>query len=294
MLRGRASLGSALFSPRRAGSICLLVFGASACAGPPVPVPGFFRYDRREANAVLERNGVKQDWVSEAGRDSTGLRLHLYGFSDAAAIIDAGGKQTIVPQKPSSVAYLNDEGQWAAWLTPGEAHFVGWNWPAKALWVDHGARHYLLETKEGTLELGTTDGRLKQPLDGVFHPLRIFAHDRKVYVFGVWSEANETRCLVFRDSDRSYDLEKTMVVAPFGFPVSVVDMDLSAERVVLDRSLDLRPRWLLFDFRTGKLKNIGTTSDFGLFLKGDLLGQAVRSSVDPLPRSACLDPHACS
>lgn len=280
MLRGRTSLGSALFSPRRGGSICLLVFGASACAGPPVPVPGFFRYDRRDANAVLERNGEKQGWVSEAGRDSTGSKLHLYGFSDAATIIDAGGKRTIVLQKPSSVAYLNDEGQWAAWLTPGEAHFVGWNRPAKALWVDHGARHYLLETKERTLELGTTDGRLKQPLGGGFSPLRIFAHDGKVYVFGVWREANETKCLVFRDTDRGYELEKTVVVAPFQFPVSVVDMDLSAERVVLDRSLDLRTRWVLFDFRTGKLKNIGTASDFGLFLEGDFLGQALRSGRD--------------
>lgn len=54
-------------------------------------------------------------------------------------------------------------------------------------------------------------------------------------------------------------------------------MDLSAERVVLDRSRDLRTQWVLFDFRTGKLENIGTTSDFGLFLKEDLLGQAARS-----------------
>jgi hypothetical protein len=280
MLRGKTSQGAARFSARRAGSICLLVFGASACAGPPVPVPGFFRFDRREADAFLQRNGVKQEWVSEAGRDSTGAKLHLYGFSDAATIVDARGKRTIVLQKPSSVAYLNDEGQWAAWLTPGEAHFVGWTRPAKRLWVDHGARHYLLETKEGTLELGTTDGRLKQPLDGGFHPLRIFAHDGKVQVFAVAREAKETRCLVFRETDECYELEKAVVVAPFEFPVSVVDMDLSAERVVLNRSLDLRPRWLLFDFRTGKLKNIGTTSDFGLFLKEDLLGQVARLRAD--------------
>jgi len=275
MLLHRTCDGSGLLSARRSVWICVLV-GASACAGPPVPVPGFFRYDRQEANAFLEQSGVKQERVSQAGRDSTGARLFLYGYSDAATILDEGGKRTFVPQKPSSVAYLNDEGQWAAWLTPGEAHFVGWTRPAKGLWADHGARHYLLETNEGTLELGTTDGRLKQPLEDRFHPLRVFGLDGKVYVFGVWREAKETRCLVFRESDAGFKIEKAVVVAPFEFPVSVVDMDLSAERVVLDRSLDLRPQWILFDFKTGQLKNIGTTSDFGLFLKQDLLGQAIR------------------
>ena len=98
-----------------------------------MPEPGFFRYARREANAFLERNNVKQGWISQVGRDSTGSRLYLYGFSDAATILDAAGKLTFVPQKPSSAAYLNNEGRWAAWLTAGEAHFVGWTRPAKGL-----------------------------------------------------------------------------------------------------------------------------------------------------------------
>ncbi len=280
MLRDRTCQGSVLLSPRRVVWICLLAMWAGACVGPPVPVPGFFRYSRFEVTAFLERSNAKETHAWEVRRSSDGSRLYLYAFSEWAAILEPSGKLTVVARMPASVAYLNDEGQWAAWLTPGEAHFLGWTRPAKGLWADHGARHYLMETNEGTLELGTTDGRIKQPLDSGFHPLRIFAHDGKVYVFGVWREANETRCLVFRESDAGFQLEKTVVVAPFQFPVSVVDMDLSAERVVLDRSLDLRPQWVLFDFRTGKLKNIGTSSDFGVFLKEDLLGQAARTRSD--------------
>src|SRR5688572_6969077 len=183
MLRHRTCEGSGLPSATCAVWICLLVMGAGACVGPPVPVPGFFRYSRFELTEFLKRSKVKQGWASQVGRDSTGSRLYLYGFSDSATILDTEGKLTFVPQKPSSLAYLNDEGQWAAWLTPGEAHFLGWTRPAKGLWADPGARHYLMETNEGTLELGTTDGRLKQPVAGGFHPLRIFAHDGKVYVF---------------------------------------------------------------------------------------------------------------
>jgi hypothetical protein len=251
--------------------------GASACAGPPVPVPGFYRYSRFEVTGFLERSKAKETRAWKIGRNSDGSRLHLYAFSEWAATLESAGKLTVVARKPASVAYLNDEGQWAAWLTPGEAHFLGgWTRPAHRLWADPGARHYLVQSSEGTLELGTTDGRRKQPVAAGFDPLGIFAHDGKVYVFGVWREADETKCLVFRETGSGYELEKTVKVAPFEFPVSVVDMDLSAERVVLDRSLDLRPQCVLFDFRTGKLENIGTTSDFGVFLKEDLLGQAAR------------------
>ena len=51
-------------------------------------------------------------------------------------------------------------------------------------------------------------------------------------------------------------------------------MDPFAERAVVDRGFDINSYWLLFDFRSGALKRIGWRSDFGLFLKEDILGRA--------------------
>jgi hypothetical protein len=126
--------------------------------------------------------------------------------------------------------------------------------------------------------LGTTDGRVKQPLAG-FDPLGVFAHDKMVYVFGVWPGPDEVRCEVFGEKDSGYDLQKTATIARFGWPASVIDMDLSAERVVVGRPLDLNPYWLVFDFRNGTLKSIGGVSYSGVFLREDLLGHATRIGI---------------
>jgi len=250
--------------------IPLLTMAVSACVGPTVPVPGFFRYEQRTVDGFLEQSNVEQEWVAHVGRDSTGGRLYLYGFSDAATILDVDGELAFVPEKPSPVAYLNDKGQWAAWLAGGKAHFQGWSRPAKRLWTDPGTRHYLIRTQEETLELGTVDGRLKESLDG-FDPLGVFAHDNRVYVFGVWVAANETRCLVFHETRSGYELVETVTIAPFAWPVSIVDMDLSAERVVVARGLDFRSYWLVFDFRDRTRHEIGRVSTFGVFLREDIL-----------------------
>jgi len=261
---------------------CLFLLVGSCSVGPPVPVPGLFRYSREEADAFVKQTNLEPkkampEWVMEMGRDSLGSRLYLYGFSDSAAIVDTGGKLTLVPEKvPRKVggeiargAWLNDAGQWAAWVTPGEAHFLGWTRPAKMLWVDPGVRHYVVETDEGVLELGTTDGRLKQSVAGL-DPLDRFAHADTIYLFGLRGR-NEIHCQVLRETSSGYELQRTVKVAPFGSPAGIVDMDVKGERVVVERARDLNPYWVLFDFRTGTLTNIGDTSRFGLFLREDLL-----------------------
>jgi hypothetical protein len=97
-------------------------------------------------------------------------------------------------------------------------------------------------------------------------------------VFGVWPRGQhhgeEVRCQIFGERESGYELEQTVTIARFGWPVGIIDMDLSAERVVVARPLDFRSYWLLFDFRTGGLKSIGRTSDFGLFLREDVLESA--------------------
>jgi hypothetical protein len=265
--------------------VCLVLLVGSGCRGHPiVPVPGLYRYSRDEAEAFLklanpEPKEAMPEWVADMGRDSVGSRLYLYGFYVSAAIVDAGGKVTLVPApkgvppRTSLRAHLNDAGQWAAWATPGEAHFIGWTRPADGLRVDPGVRHYWITMKDGTQELGTTDGRLKQSVAGL-DPLSLYAHESTIYLFGIQGR-DEIDCQVFRETNSGYELQRTVKVAPFGLPAAgIVDMDLSGERVVVERALDLNPYWVLFDFRTGTLTNIGETSNFGLFLREDLLHPA--------------------
>jgi hypothetical protein len=125
--------------------------------------------------------------------------------------------------------------------------------------------------------LGTIDGRLRQSVHG--YPLGIFAHNTKLYLFAVWSD-REVRCQVLAEGASSFELERTVRVAEFGLPASVIDMDSSAEKVVLGRPLDLNAYWLFSDLTTGLLRNIGASSDFGFFLTGDVLGRAMRLRSD--------------
>jgi hypothetical protein len=193
MLRSMTSRRSALVAVGRASSICLLALETFGCVGHPVAVPGFFRYSRFEVKALLERNRIDNQVAWELDRNSDGSRLYVYASAEWAGILESTGRLTVVSPKPAPRAYLNDKGEWAAWLTASGAHFIGWTRQAKGLWADRGAHHYLLKSNDGRLELGTTDGRHKQTLDGGFDPLRIFSQQGKVYVFGVWREANEKR-----------------------------------------------------------------------------------------------------
>jgi hypothetical protein len=284
------------FSPLIAG----LVLAACRYHQATVSVPGFFRYSREEVMAALKGGGVA--WgVIDLDRDSQGSRLYVYSYwadvavhgGDRAVILSANAKVTRVSEKLPGVtgdkpyrAYLNDEGHWGAWLTPGEANFNGWTRAVfqQWLWVDHGAGHYVIALDErGSLELGTTDGRVRQSV-AAFEPRTmdalpraLFSHEGTIYLFRVRRGAIE--CEVFEESRGGFELKKTVRIPERAYSTAaIVDMDPVGERVVAELGGDWDHYWVLYDFKTATVTDIGRPSRFGLFMKQDL----VRAKTVPL------------
>ena len=235
-------------------------------------------------------------------RDSSGSRLYLYGWSEVATVDESGKLMPVSKALPSKElcgaagssedtckglwkrAYLNDAGSWAAWMSMTEAHFGDWSRPVSSgqMWVDPGVTHYLVRPKEGGLELGTVDGRLKQSI-GEIDPLGLYSVEGAVYVFGVRAEV-ELVCLVYSENSLGFELHRTVRIAPFGWPsIAVVDMDLAGKRVVVEKNYDTSQPWFLFDFGTGVLTKIGQKSAYGFFLRSDLLRKQPLSRTRPAP-----------
>src|SRR5258708_15313501 len=106
-----------------------------------------------------------------------------------------------------------------------------------------------------------------------------FSHDQQVYRFAVWC-GGEIRCQEYSEGTSDYGLDRTIRVAEFGLPARLIDMDVVAERAVVERSLDFNAYWLLFDFQTATLTNIGPRSDFGFFLVDNVLRHGNRTASD--------------
>jgi len=276
-------------------------------------VPHLFVYKHDDLLNYVKKAGYSDASLDEVTRNSTGtiLYLHDYYRADKRNIIlsvSAGGEiKKILP--PSGGGYLNDQGEFVAWVDDvkkglrfkngyfrdivpsgyfgvdpsGKFYFIGYTSGVKVInneTVQTGPLKYFTEISsidEPTKVLYSTNIRVEN----------IFFRDNRIYLFarnvrnfkGLGDyEEHEIICQILKKADSMFVLEEQINIPrpkPSPSPFAVVDLDPWSDNVLLvdvkDMPFSFLTAWYLFDLKSKKMTKVGRAKDYGFFLQEDIL-----------------------
>jgi hypothetical protein len=278
-------------------AILVLLAGACSCyVDAPhrdhrTAIPHLYAYGTDDlAGNVEALTGYKlsEYFLESAQRDSSGTALRLTFRSQKKSqysVVILMGRRFHVVKAPEPDFALNDSEQVVAWwydLSREGIHFRNGK-IAKATRqpvFDPGGRYCsyvtLDETSHQASEIVSSDRADVSLATVKFLVRKLFVKDENLYVFGSSHQTENVLCSIFRVAgSRLLYSNDILIQRPSSAPSPfyVEDADPWSSNVLLTDVYDppLRNSWLLFNFETGRLANLGTAdAPFGFFMQGDV------------------------
>jgi hypothetical protein len=250
-------------------------------------VSNLYKYSRQQISRKLIKLGFGNFDFNEIERDAAGRTLYIKEVPSSGNRIVAISltKKPYTLVQPTAVSALDSHERFLFWsdniqrgITLRSGATVQIAKPFGRYGSSPDGRFFFFESAEDLTEIISVADESKTIAEAPFSGDRIFAKDRKIFLFGIKREGEITHvlCTVFSPSANGYiqiDSYAIPRVHPGPAPYYVNDMDQSSNLVVLTDVHDppFSSRLCLFDLRTRKLSDLGTAKSYAFFLQDDIV-----------------------
>jgi hypothetical protein len=252
-------------------------------------IPGLYGYSQAEISDFLKRStvgDVDRTRADNIRRNDAGTQVYI----ETGASIVFVSRTTVSSKKHLHARWYVDENSQSVghFLCVGGRVMVN-NTPTlpcsaySSFGADAGGRFLYMLTDDYRSALYFLDDTKTVAATIPFGVDRLYVHGEHLFVFGFdigeYKRRNETKEIigtVLRIVDKSLLVESVIHIpraVAGASPFFVEDFEASSGRALCRDRRDPPDfdRWDLYDMGTGKTERIGRASDYGLFLKSDLL-----------------------
>jgi hypothetical protein len=263
---------------------CFLLAGILAGCGvwsANTPVPErLYSYDREAVLAAVNSQGLVYTSLFDVRRSASGTMLFVRPSRQSAYFVFAAGRTGIpeIVDVPASSAWLGEDGQLVAWVDEGgricfrdgTVRESGRGVEGRGVQAGYYYESNPVQRSAVIFDAQSPDTALvSYKTDNIIEGIAVRNHE--IWVLEVNRRKGEYLYRIFAQGDACYD-QVSQIDLPFGKWVE--DVDTRSGLALLREFRDLlRPRWYLFNLKSGKLVRLGAI-DLGIprFLDSDILG----------------------